>query len=95
MEVFGTRDSVAVGLDQRTPLRSVEPGAPQPIDPYTEWIPRFGQTYASEMDTFLAMVEDGGPNECTVWDGRAALVVAEACTVSAREGRIVALEEVG
>jgi myo-inositol 2-dehydrogenase/D-chiro-inositol 1-dehydrogenase len=94
MEVFGTKDSIAVGLDSRTPLRSVEPGAPQPTDPYTEWVPRFGQTYASEMDAFLAMVENGGPNECTVEDARAALVIAEACTVSAREGRIVTLEEV-
>jgi predicted dehydrogenase len=46
------------------------------------------------MDAFLAMVENGGPNECTVEDARAALVIAEACTVSAREGRIVTLEEV-
>ena len=94
MEVFGTEDSVAVGLDARTPLRSLEPGAPQPVDPYTEWIPRFGQTYASEMDAFLAMVQSGEPNECTVRDARAALVIAEACTISAREGRIVTLEEV-
>ncbi len=95
MEVFGTKDSIAVGLDRRTPLRSVETGAHQPTDPYTEWIPRFGQTYASEMDAFLAMVENGGPNECTVEDARAALVIAEACAVSAREGRIVTLAEVG
>jgi myo-inositol 2-dehydrogenase/D-chiro-inositol 1-dehydrogenase len=95
MEVFGTKDSIAVGLDRRTPLRSVETGAPQPTDPYTEWIPRFGQTYASEMDAFLAMVENGGPNECTVEEARAALVIAEACAVSAREGRIVTLAEVG
>ncbi|GMQ84737.1 MAG: Gfo/Idh/MocA family oxidoreductase [Acidimicrobiia bacterium] len=94
MEVFGTKDSIAVGLDGRTPLRSVEPGAPQPTDPYTEWIPRFGETYASEMDAFLEMVGNGGPNECTVQDARAALVIAEACTVSAREGRIVTLNEV-
>jgi myo-inositol 2-dehydrogenase/D-chiro-inositol 1-dehydrogenase len=94
MEVFGTKDSIAVGLDSHTPLRSVEPGAPLPADPYTEWIPRFGQTYASEMDAFLAMVGNGGPNECTVEDARAALVIAEACTVSAREGRIVTMEQV-
>lgn len=94
MEVFGTKDSIAVGLDRRTPLRSVEAGAPQPADPYTEWIPRFGRTYAREMDAFLDMVENAGPNECTVEDARAALVIAEACTVSAREGRIVTLAEV-
>jgi myo-inositol 2-dehydrogenase/D-chiro-inositol 1-dehydrogenase len=95
MEVFGTKDSIAVGLGPRTPLRSVEAGVPLPTDPFTEWIPRFGETYARELDAFLAMVRDGGPNECTVQDARAASVIAEACTISAREGRIVTLEEVG
>jgi myo-inositol 2-dehydrogenase/D-chiro-inositol 1-dehydrogenase len=94
MEVFGTKDSVAVGLDARTPLRSVEPGVPHPIEPYTEWISRFGETYAREMDAFLAMVLGEGRNECTVKDARIALAIAEACTVSAAEGRIVTLEEV-
>lgn len=94
MEVFGTKDSIAVGLDPRTPLRSVESGVPEPANPYTEWIPRFGETYARELDAFLAMIREGRPNECTVQDARAASVIAEACTVSAREGRIVTLEEV-
>ena len=93
MEVFGTRDSIAVGLDPRTPLRSVEPDAVQPVDPYTEWIPRFGETYVRELDAFIAMVLNGGRNECSVRDARMALAVAEACTVSARDGRIVKLEE--
>lgn len=94
MEIFGTKDSVAVGLDPRTPLRSLESGVLPPTDPYTEWIPRFGRTYALEMDAFLAMVRNGDSNGCTVTDARAALVIAEACSVSAREGRIVTLEEV-
>ncbi|MFV1970672.1 MAG: Gfo/Idh/MocA family oxidoreductase [Acidimicrobiia bacterium] len=94
MEVFGTEDSVVVGLDSRTPLRSVEPGVQHPTDPYREWISRFGETYAREMNAFLAMVVNGEPNECTVQDARTALVIAEACTISAGEGRIVTLEEV-
>jgi myo-inositol 2-dehydrogenase/D-chiro-inositol 1-dehydrogenase len=94
MEIFGTDDSVAVGLDPRTPLRSVEPGVAPPIEPYTEWIPRFGETYAREMDAFISMVLNGGPNECTVRDARTALAIAVACTISAREGRIVTLEEI-
>lgn len=94
MEVFGTKDSVAVGLDPRTPLRSVEPGVPAPTDPYTEWVPRFGETYTRELDAFVSMVLDGGPNECTVRDARTALAIAQACTISAGEGRIVTLEEI-
>lgn len=94
MEVFGTADSIAVGLDDRTPLRSVEPGVAPPADPYRAWVPRFGHTYRAELDAFLALVAGEGPNECTVQDGRAALVIAEACMRSAREGRIVELKEV-
>jgi myo-inositol 2-dehydrogenase/D-chiro-inositol 1-dehydrogenase len=93
MEVFGTKDSVAVGLDSRTPLRSLQPGVVEPDDPYTEWIPRFGQTYAREIDAFLHMVSNGGPNMCSVKDARTALAIAEACTISASEGRIVRMEE--
>ena len=94
MEVFGTEDSIAVGLDERTPLRSVEQGVVHPANPYTEWIPRFGKTYALEMDAFLDMVLNDGPNDCTVQDARTALVIAEACSLSASEGRIVTVEEV-
>lgn len=93
MEVFGTKDSVAVGLDSHTPLRSVEPGVDPPVEPYTEWIPRFGETYSREIDSFLSMVLRGERNECTVRDARTALAIAEACTISAREGRITSLEE--
>jgi myo-inositol 2-dehydrogenase/D-chiro-inositol 1-dehydrogenase len=93
MEVFGTKDSVAVGLDSRTPLRSLETGVAQPEDPYTEWIPRFGETYAREIDAFIDMVRNGGPNMCSVKDARTALAIAEASTISAREGRIVRMEE--
>jgi myo-inositol 2-dehydrogenase/D-chiro-inositol 1-dehydrogenase len=93
MEVFGTKDSVAVGLDPRTPLRSLETGVAQPEDPYTEWIPRFGETYAREFDAFFDMVRNGGPNMCSVKDARTALAIAEASTISAREGRVVSMKE--
>jgi myo-inositol 2-dehydrogenase/D-chiro-inositol 1-dehydrogenase len=93
MEVFGTKDSVAVGLDPRTPLRSLETGVAQPEDPYTEWIPRFGETYAREFDAFFDMVRNGGPNMCSVKDARTALAIAEASTISAREGRVVRMKE--
>jgi predicted dehydrogenase len=39
------------------------------------------------------MVLSGEKNECTVSDARTALAIAEACTLSARQGRIVELEE--
>ena len=35
LEVFGTADSIAVGVDERTPLRSVEPGRHRRAQPAT------------------------------------------------------------
>ena len=43
LEVFGTADSIAVGVDERTPLRSVEPGRTPPgATGYRDFIDRFG-----------------------------------------------------
>ena len=79
MEVFGTEDSLAVGLDDRTPIRSVEDGGHVPDDPYTEWLPRFGESYRAEMDAFLRTARGEMSSPCTVHDGRAALEIARAC----------------
>jgi myo-inositol 2-dehydrogenase/D-chiro-inositol 1-dehydrogenase len=94
MEIHGTGNSIAVGLDDRTPLRSVEPHGRSPADPYQAWVPRFGQTYEAEIEAFLALATGRGPNECTVQDARAALVIAEACKRSADQQRIVELKEI-
>src|SRR5207237_4529655 len=45
LEVFGTADSIAVGVDARSPIRSVEPGAPQPGAGYRDFLGPFGLTY--------------------------------------------------
>src|SRR5437667_1146688 len=37
LEVFGARDSIAVGFDARSPIRSVEPGAPAPGRGYRDF----------------------------------------------------------
>ncbi|NNF62752.1 MAG: Gfo/Idh/MocA family oxidoreductase, partial [Acidimicrobiia bacterium] len=42
MELFGSRDSVVVGWDDRTPMRSLEPdGRRLPADPYEDFLDRF------------------------------------------------------
>ena len=92
MEVFGTLDSIAVGLDPHMPLRSAEPGVEPPRDPYTEWLQRFGASYGAEMDAFLDMVEGKAESPCTVHDARAAVVIAEACRRSLDAGGPVELE---
>jgi myo-inositol 2-dehydrogenase / D-chiro-inositol 1-dehydrogenase len=95
LELFGSRDSIAVGADARTPLRSVEPGggAPAPTG-YRDFIDRFAPAYRSELEAFVAAVRDGGPSPCPPAEARAALVVALAADRSRAERRPVSIEEV-
>ena len=93
MEVFGTEDSLAVGLDSQSPIKSVEAGYPAPTDPYTEWLQRFGDSFTKEIDSFLAMAAGEQPSQCTVHDARAALVVAEAARTSLEKGAPVLIAE--
>lgn len=93
MEVFGTKDSIAVGWDDRTPIRLANEAEP-PRDPYTEWLPRFGESYHAEIDAFLSMARGDIASPCTVHDARAALVMAEACKRSLDRRGPVQLEEI-
>ena len=48
-----SRDSVAVGLDDRLPLRSVEPGVSLPGGtPYPAFMERFHDAYVAELTAF-------------------------------------------
>src|SRR2546428_10605987 len=60
MELFGLRDSIAVGWDERTPLRSVEPGVETPTKQgYRDFLDRFGPAYRAELEGFLYAVQEG------------------------------------
>ncbi|HKH29902.1 MAG TPA: Gfo/Idh/MocA family oxidoreductase [Gaiellaceae bacterium] len=95
LEVFGTQDSIAVGVDGRTPLRSVEPEAPcAAADGYRDFLDRFDGAYRDELEAFVTAVRQGGPSACTLADARAALSVALAAGRSRAERRPVSIEEV-
>ncbi len=94
-EVFGSKDSVAVGLDRRTPLRSVEPGMPSPEKPaYPNFQERFADAYAAEMRHFLSVVKGEAENPCTARDALEALRIAMAADLSLDEHRPVSPSEV-
>jgi myo-inositol 2-dehydrogenase/D-chiro-inositol 1-dehydrogenase len=96
MEVFGLKDSVAVGWDDRTPLRSMEPGVQSPRTAgYRDFLERFEPAYRVELQRFLEAVRDHRESLCTVADARRALVVALAADRSRREHRPVRVEEIG
>lgn len=94
LEVFGTGDSVAVGVDSRTPLRSVEPGAPAPGATYRNFLERFEAAYRAELGAFVNAVREGRDSPCSPAEARAALLVALAADRSRAERRPVAIEEV-
>lgn len=94
-EIFGSRDSVAVGLGPHTPLRSVEPGVPPPAGPaWSSFLVRFESAYAAELAAFVAVARGEAASPCPARDGVEALRVAEAATTALAEHRVVRLEEI-
>jgi myo-inositol 2-dehydrogenase/D-chiro-inositol 1-dehydrogenase len=95
MELAGELDQISVGLNDRTPIASVEPNGPPPADkPWPGFVERFASAYEAELDTFIAVAQGEAANPC---DGREALMalrIAEACELSRHERRPVRLEEI-
>jgi myo-inositol 2-dehydrogenase / D-chiro-inositol 1-dehydrogenase len=95
LELHGSKDSIAVGLEDRLPLRSVEPGVTFPAGaPHPSFMDRFLPAYRAELATFTDVVAGRRPSPCTVADALEAGWIAEACTTSLREHRPVRMEEV-
>ncbi|MFI0133463.1 Gfo/Idh/MocA family oxidoreductase [Streptomyces sp. NPDC017248] len=83
MELHGFADSIAVGLDDRLPLRSVEPGAGFPAGPpHGFFMDRFADAYRAELAAFTEVVAGTRPSPCTVEDALEAGWTAEACALS-------------
>jgi myo-inositol 2-dehydrogenase/D-chiro-inositol 1-dehydrogenase len=94
-ELFGSRDSVSVGLGPRTPMRSLEPGVPRPPGPaWRDFLERFSDAYREELAGFLRVARGEMMSPCTARDGLEAMRVAVAATRSLREHRPVRVAEV-
>lgn len=94
-ELFGSRDSVSVGLGPRTPMRSVEPGVPPPAGPpWPQFQDRFAIAYRAELEAFIRVARGEAPSECGAWDGVEALRVAEAATRSLERRGPVTMTEI-
>ncbi|MZD06919.1 Gfo/Idh/MocA family oxidoreductase [Streptomyces sp. SID5785] len=95
MELSGERDTVVVGLDDRTPIASTEPeGPPAAPKPWPGFLERFAPAYEAELKAFVEVVEGARPNPCDGREALAALRVAEACELSRAERRVVRMDEV-
>jgi len=94
-ELFGSKDSIGVGMDAKLPLRSVEPGVPPPAETgWSGFIERFTPAYRAELVTFVDVAAGRLPSPCTAQDGVEALRIAEAASRSLVEHRPVRLDEI-
>ena len=94
LELHGSLDSIAAGLDDGLPLRSAEPGARFPAGrPHRSFADRFALAFQAELAAFTEVVAGERPSPCTVEDAVEASWVAEAAAVSLRERRPVQVAE--
>jgi myo-inositol 2-dehydrogenase/D-chiro-inositol 1-dehydrogenase len=95
MEVIGSKDAVCVGVDGRTPIRSLEAGAPVMANPaWDSFLDRFETAYRLELLEFLKVARGEIPSPCTARDAMQAMRIAVAATKSRLEHRPVRLDEV-
>jgi len=95
VEVFGAKDTIAVGLDPRTPLTSVERDAPRLRSPaYPTFFVRFGDAYRAELAHFLRYARGEAENPCSAEDAMEALRIALAARRSLHERRPIGLREI-
>ncbi|MGI5459901.1 Gfo/Idh/MocA family protein [Streptomyces sp. CA-249302] len=95
MEIHGFTDSIAVGLEDKLPLRSVEPGVTFPAGtPHDFFMDRFTAAYRAELTAFTEVVAGQRPSPCTIEDALEAGWIADACTLSLHEHRPVTIAEV-
>ncbi|MFI7666547.1 Gfo/Idh/MocA family oxidoreductase [Nocardia sp. NPDC049526] len=95
LEALGSRGNAIVGLDDRSPLTSVEPDyAPSPYPAYPGFMERFRRAYTDELAAFLSVLSGELANPCTPADALEAFYIAEACELSRHKNRPVALTEV-
>ena len=95
LELLGSKDSIAAGLDDRLPLRSADPRVAFPSGtPWDFFMDRFGDAFRAELAAFTEVVAGTRPSPCTLHDGVEASLIAEAATRSWREHRPVRLGDV-
>ena len=95
VEIHAAKDTLAIGIDPRTPWRSVEADAPRLAGPaYPSFFVRFDGAYRAELAHFLQFATGLAENPCTAADALEAVYIAEACEQSRRDGRPVQVAQV-
>jgi len=94
LELFGSKDSVVTGMDDRTPATPLPDRDAEPGPAYSGFMERFSDAYDAELRAFVDVVAGRRANPCPPEDALEAFYLAEACELSMREGRMVGADEV-
>ena len=91
MEIFGSKDSLSIGLNQKTPIHDIE--GEMNFEPvrYKGFIERFREAFAKESQAFHQLTKGEISNPCPPNSAREALRIAISCEESIRTGQSVSL----
>ena len=94
LEVHGSDDAIAAGLDDGLPLRAAGNDRFPAGPPHGFFMDRLTAAFQAELRAFTDLVAGRAPSPCTVADALAVARIAEAATISQREHRPVRTDEV-
>lgn len=94
IELHGSADSVAAGLEPKWPIRSTESGVTFPGGaPHIFFMDRFADAFRTELAAFTDVVAGTIPSPCTVADAVEVGWIAEAATLSLHEHRPIRMDD--
>jgi myo-inositol 2-dehydrogenase/D-chiro-inositol 1-dehydrogenase len=91
IEIFGSKDSIAVGLNRKTPIHDIDGQLNFADVRYQGFIERFREAFAAETAAFYQFAEGKIANPCPPESARQALRVAIACEESIKSGSAVTI----
>ncbi|MBH1932990.1 Gfo/Idh/MocA family oxidoreductase [Streptomyces sp. AV19] len=95
LEICGSEGARFVGLDDRAPMPTAERALSwRRTTPYATFMERFHDAYIAELTAFTELAAGHRENPCPPAEALEALYVAEACDLSRRTGRPVAVADV-
>lgn len=92
IEIFGSKDSIAVGLNPKTPIHDIDGELNFAAVRYQGFIERFRDAFAAEAAAFYQFAEGKIANPCPPVAARESLRVAIACEESIKSGNPVLLK---
>ena len=91
IEIFGSKDSIAVGLNRKTPIHDIDGQLNFADVRYQGFIERFREAFAAETAAFYEFIQGKIANPCPPESAREALRVAIACEESIKTGGAVTI----